>query len=385
MSIRPYVSHYPRHLIHPYYHLPDTHSPQPLVHRTGFFPPPPPGAWTIPALCKRYGFVQNSLHGRGKIGVFEAGGGWNWPDIVLFCREIGAPVPKKITDVSVDGTDNNHDLQDPATVEVELDLEILLGTFWWLTGEMPEIDVFWSQSFSAAYRMATDRGCRVMSTSWGAPASYWGQPGLPETPQDVDDAAAYGIEKGMITGAASGDRDEDDGTQKKTIDIPAGCPHVRGDGGTTLTETDEKVWNNGPDDGTGGGWAPFPVQPWQVGVPTPPEGFGRMVPDMAAVADPNTGYVIVVGGHQMVVGGTSGACPFNSAVIAAAAPGELNFLNPVLYANPSAFNLNISGNNGPDYSQPPNPGPCTGMGSPNGSAFAAMVHAAARLDPAGHS
>ncbi len=83
------------------------------------------------------------------------------------------------------------------------------------------------------------------------------------------------------------------------VDVPSSCPHVVGCGGTYKTKTGETVWNDNPGqtngEGTGGGYSTiFPVQSFQIGTPPAPSGTtygkGRMVPDVAADADPNTGY-----------------------------------------------------------------------------------------------
>ncbi len=49
-----------------------------------------------------------------------------------------------------------------------------------------------------------------------------------------------------------------------------------------------------------------PLPSWQIGAPNGP---GRMVPDVAANADPNTGYNIVLHGETTTRGGTSAVAP----------------------------------------------------------------------------
>ena len=84
--------------------------------------------------------------------------------------------------------------------------------------------------------------------------------------------------------------------QPRNVDLPASAPHVIGCGGTFKPRSgDETVWNNKPGqsngEGTGGGYSTlFPMPPWQAARP----GGGRMVPDVAADADPNTGYEIII-------------------------------------------------------------------------------------------
>jgi kumamolisin len=150
--------------------------------------------------------------------------------------------------------------------------------------------------------------------------------------------------------------------------------------GTERAVVEETVWNDNPGnadgEGTGGGYSTvFPAQSWQIGVPAPPagSGLGRMVPDVAADADPNTGYDIVLYGQSQVVGGTSAVAPFYAGLLAAIAGGKSRgFITPALYKNPADFTDITSGNNG-YYSAGPGPNPCTGLGSPLGSKLAATI------------
>src|ERR1051326_4284377 len=119
---------------------------------------------------------------------------------------------------------------------------------------------------------------------------------------DMERAAAAAVAAGMIVFAASGDNDSSDGgTDPANVDLPASCPHVIACGGTRKTKSDETVWNNDPGqpsgEGTGGGFSTLfrPIPSWQVSAP---HGPGRLVPDLAANADPDTGYKIVLNGEH---------------------------------------------------------------------------------------
>ena len=60
----------------------------------------------------------------------------------------------------------------------------------------------------------------------------------------------------------------------------------------------------------------------------------RVVPDVAAVGDPETGFIIVVGGAHAQFGGTSLACPIFAGIQALASQGRrfpIGFANPLLY------------------------------------------------------
>ena len=96
--------------------------------------------------------------------------------------------------------------------------------------------------------------------------------------------------------------------------------HVRTDisGQKHITET---VWNDGPGSGTGGGVSDYtPVPGWQQGIVpksiNPGNFEGRAIPDVAADADPNTGYRVMSGGEMQIVGGTSASAPLWASLIA---------------------------------------------------------------------
>jgi hypothetical protein len=218
-------------------------------------------------------------------------------------------------------------------------------------------------------RRAADDGCDVFSISWGADEANWGQ----QAAQDMDDAAAYAALKGMVVFAAAGDNDSSDGgPTPANVDVPASCPHVIGCGGTRKLKGvgekagDETVWNDNPGNaygtGTGGGYSTFfPMPPWQAGAP---HGPGRMVPDVAANADPVTGYEIVLYGKVQAIGGTSAVAPLYAGLFGAFGPG-LGFVTPVLWLNHLCFNDIPDGDNG-QFRARIGPDPCTGIGSPIG-------------------
>jgi subtilisin family serine protease len=136
--------------------------------------------------------------------------------------------------------------------------------------------------------------------------------------------------------------------------------------------------------GTGGGASPSDPRPsWQVAAGLDPAAAGgrRQCPDVAASADPDTGYLIHFtdprtgeGGWQMV-GGTSAAAPFWAGAMAlvqqaAAREGidRIGFLAPTLYRiaerRPDAFRDVTRGGN---LVAPAGPGwdAATGLGSPD--------------------
>lgn len=347
------------------------------------------GAWTLPALCAAYAW-PTGLAGGGVIAIVELGGGWAPSDVDAFFSSIGQPSPT-ITDVSVDGGQNspNQSLgqQNDPDFEVALDIQVAGAAYFAATGKAADIRMYWAPGSSAqgiadAVRQATADGCDVCSISWGSDEANWkawGQQAGVDLLADMEAAAAAATAAGMIVFGAAGDNDSGDGGQTPAnVDAPSSCPHVVGCGGTNKTASAETVWNDNPGDthgeGTGGGYSTyFPVQAFQTNAPPPPAStppLGRMVPDVCADADPNTGYAIVVHGQPTVLGGTSAVAPLYAGLFAAFGT-KLGFVTPRLWASPQAFNDITSGGNG-FYNAAPGPDPCSGLGSPIGTALAAL-------------
>jgi kumamolisin len=336
------------------------------------------GPWTVPSLCAAYNW-PTGLAGGGVIAIVELGGGWVQSDMDAFFQSIGQPSPQ-ITDVSVDGTQNSPNQSvgspDDPDYEVALDIQVSGAAYYVATGHAATIRVYWSQDIASAVQMATSDGCDVCTISWGSDEANWGTTAA----EQMESAAQSATAAGLIVFAAAGDNDSSDGGQTPAnVDCPSSCPHVVGCGGTNKTTTEETVWNDNPGqtngEGTGGGYSTiFPIQAFQIGAPLAPagttNGTGRMVPDVCADADPNTGYEIYVHGAQSVVGGTSADAPLYAGLFASFGT-KLGFVTPKLWENQGAFNDITVGNNG-FYNAAVGPDPCSGIGSPIGTSIAAL-------------
>jgi kumamolisin len=291
-----------------------------------------------------------------------------------YFASIGQPVPS-ITDVSVDGTANTPGGE--ADGEVALDIQMAAAAYLVATGKPATIRIYWAQDIASGVRAAYRDGCDVCSISWGADEANWGLAAA----SDMNAAAGEAIAAGMIVLAAAGDNDSSDGGDNAAnVDCPASCPNVIGCGGTRKTPTSETVWNNEPGQsngsGTGGGYSvTFPMPVWQSanGAPSGPIAGLRMVPDVAANADPDTGYEIFFGGQAQIVGGTSAVAPLYAGLLAALGTKLASKLGaPSLWASRACFADITSGDNG-TYSAAVGPDPCTGLGAPIGSALAALI------------
>ncbi|MEI6700650.1 MAG: Ig-like domain repeat protein, partial [Actinomycetota bacterium] len=142
--------------------------------------------------------------------------------------------------------------------------------------------------------------------------------------------------QGQSVIAAAGDAGSTDcnsQTSTVAVDDPANQPQVLGVGGTTDTPTGEHVWNSGGTGSGGGISRTFCMPSYQL--QSSPAGiintysvhnaactdagsvqYMRQVPDVAAVADPNTGYIVLFAGAWSVFGGTSAAAPLWAAIAA---------------------------------------------------------------------
>ena len=335
-------------------------------------------AWNVPDLCRAYNWPTGAPGG-GVIAIVELGGGWVASDIDAFFQSLGQPTPS-VTDVSVDGTKNTPGQSGSAgddDYEVALDIEVSGAAYYAATGRAATIRVYWSQDIGTAVQKAASDGCDVCSVSWGSDEANWGTTAAQQM-ETIAQAAAAG---GMIVFAASGDNDSSDGgPTPANVDCPSSCPHAVGCGGTSKTATQETVWNDNPGktdgEGTGGGYSTvFPLQSFQIGAPPAPAntqyGKGRMVPDVSANADPNTGYNVFVHGSATVVGGTSAVAPLYAGLFAALGT-KLGFVTPALWKNQKAFNDITVGGNG-FYNAAVGPDPCSGIGSPIAGSIAKVI------------
>jgi len=135
-------------------------------------------------------------------------------------------------------------------------------------------------------------------------------------------------------------------TTAPATSFPATLPNVTAVGGTTVFESvqgvyfKETAWG-GPltESGSGGGASQFYAIPDYKKTVSQAAGHAlRQVPDVAADADPATGFHIVFGGHEGQAGGTSAAAPLWAATVALIDQDlkrkglrETGFANPAIY------------------------------------------------------
>jgi subtilase family serine protease len=212
-------------------------------------------------------------------------------------------------------------------------------------------------NLAKAVNTAASMGANAISNSYGGTESgtnsyekSWNHPGVAVTVSSGD--SGYGVQ------------------------FPASSPHVTAVGGTSLTRaSNSRGWSETTWGGAGSGCSAIYAMPsWQ----SPGVCNRRIVADVSAVADPNTGVAVYgpVSSRRsgwMVFGGTSVAAPLIAGVYGANG-GSANYGSDP-YGHTSALFDVTSGNNGScggtllctagtGYDGP------TGLGTPNGtSAF----------------
>jgi kumamolisin len=331
-----------------------------------------------------YGFPPAA---RGKtqcVALIELGGGYRDSDTIAAFAAMNLPVPT-VAAIPVSGGSNAPGKDEGADGEVALDIQVAGGA-------APEsrIAVYFApntdQGFVDAITAAVhdqSNAPSVLSISWGAAESSWSQQAIASMNSAFADAAKLGV---TVT-AASGDSLAADGVAdgQAHVDYPASSPYVLGCGGTRLTTrngaiSSETVWNSEGGGSGGGVSALFPLPAYQRSAEVPVSvstgKAGRGVPDVAADADPGTGYSVIVGGKTQIVGGTSAAAPLWAGLFALlnqAGGRPVGQPHVTLYRNATIFRDITEGNNnsgGVGYAAGAGWDACTGLGSPNGEALA---------------
>jgi kumamolisin len=334
-----------------------------------------------------YGFPDGT--GKGQcVALVELGGGYRPSDIETYFSGLKLN-PPRIAAISVDHGKNSP-TGDPIGPdgEVMLDVEVL-GAI----APQANVAVYFAPNTDAGFLDAittaihdTSNRPSVISISWGGAESAW----TAQAMMAMDDAFQAAAAMGITVCVASGDNGSTDGVGDGSdhVDFPASSPHVLACGGTSLEARHariarEVVWNDGSHGGASGGGVSsvFPVPSWQADMAAT-DARGRLrplvkrgVPDVAANADPATGYIVRVDGTDTVLGGTSAVAPLWAGLIARInekTGKPAGYVNPRIYKNAGALRDITHGNNG-DYAATVGWDACTGVGSPNGQMLAGVV------------
>ncbi|SOE65411.1 Pro-kumamolisin, activation domain [Caballeronia arationis] len=346
-----------------------------------------PASFTPVDLARLYDFPDGDGAGQC-IAIIELGGGYRTSDLTAYFSKLGVKAPKVVA-VSVDEAKNapTGNPNGPDS-EVTLDIEIagavapgaVIAVYF-----APNSDSGFVDAVNRAIHDATHKPS-VVSISWGGPESMWTSQSLNAFNDVLQTAAALGV----TVCAASGDSGSSDGVGDGTdhVDFPASSPYTLACGGTSLSASangiqQEVVWNDGDQGGAGGGGVSgaFALPVWQKGLTVARTGGGhtalakRGVPDVCGDASPQTGYEVLIGGNETVVGGTSAVAPLWAALLARinAINGKpAGFVNPKLYRSKTACRDITEGNNG-SFAAAAGWDACTGLGSPDGAKVAAAL------------
>jgi kumamolisin len=383
---------------------------------------PFPGTFFPTQVAQLYSYPDEFTGAGQNVAIFafngtdpDPRGGYKLSSLQTYFESVLGGKTPIIQDVVVQGPGNDpgpdsqaSDARGDTTGEVMLDM-CVVGSVAPGANIFMYFSEFTSQGWLDGLNKAiTDKnGIDVISISYGNPEDdpdgAWTAMGVQEVNRAFQAAAAKGI---TVCCASGDDGSSDQVTSGAHVDFPASSPFVLGVGGTKLaasnstppTITSETVWNETlhSEGATGGGVSAVFTKPdYQnaVSVPpsaNPPHNIGRGVPDVAAVADPVTGVLVIKvdGNHLEPIGGTSAAAPLWAALIARINEGlktNCGFLNPLLYDRFSKDVLHdiTVGNNGA-YKATVGWDACTGLGSPNGvKLFQALSGAGTQAKGAG--
>ena len=344
-------------------------------------------SFTPPELAEVYAMPAGTDGAGTTLAIIELGGGFVEADLRAYFAGIGVPEPR-VRAVGVDGAGNAPE-GDPASPdgEVMLDIEVAGGL-----APATDIAVYFAPNTDAGFLDAVSEAAHAdptptaISISWGQSEDQWTAQARTAMDEAFADAGALGV---TVTAAAGDDGSADNETDRRAhVDFPAASPGVLGCGGTTLSvePTSETVWGGSGRGATGGGVSrtfPLPAYQSAAGVPGQADTGrpGRGVPDVAADADPATGYLIRVDGQEVVLGGTSAVAPLWAALVCRlvqALGGPLGRPHEALYdaagpgVAPPGFRDVTVGSNGA-YDAGPGWDPCTGLGTPDGTVLLAAL------------
>jgi kumamolisin len=370
-------------------------------------------SFTPPQVAALYNF-PTALTGAGQcVAIIElndtdssgkaTGAGYLTSDLRAFFKKLAIPMPR-VSAVGVDGGANLPG-KSQADGEVALDIEVA-GSI----APGASIAVYFAPNTSSGFIDAVNaavhdsvRKPSVISISWGGPEDPDGQL-APQFLDGLNEALQGAAAMGVTVCVAAGDNGSadmgSDWDGKPHADFPASSPYALACGGTTLVAAGgsisaETVWNDGASGGASGGgvsdYFALPTYESSVPVPLSPTKFkGRGLPDLAADADPNTGYQIYLDGSWQVIGGTSAVAPLTAGLLAlinqqlqqkfSKTAGQIN---PQIYAPgaAAAFRDITVGNNdinhdlNGEYTARVGWDACSGFGVPDGAKLLQLLSA----------
>ncbi len=331
-------------------------------------------------LANIYNFPKADGSGQ-TIAILEFGGGHTLKDLQHYFTALKLPVPV-VKSVSVGSGHNSPGGSDDD--EVMLDIEVAGAV-----APKATIVMYYAPNSTKGFIDAITQAVHddvnkptVISISWGGPESIWTDQAKTNFNEVCKAAALLGVSICIASGDAGSDDGVGDG--KAHVDFPSSSPYVIACGGTKLTVNnktvaDEVVWHEASDSATGGGVSEFFTLPdYQKGIGVPvsvnSKYKGRGVPDLSAVADPQTGYNVYIKGKDAIIGGTSAVAPLVAGLIARInqlKKTSVGYIHPKIYKATAAFRDITTGNNittttGKGYAAATGWDGCTGLGVADG-------------------
>jgi kumamolisin len=334
------------------------------------------------------------------IALFEFGGGIQTAGLDDYFKTVGVAKPE-ISVVTMDGMPNRPG-SDDATGEVMLDICVAgamaggakVAVYFSTFDEKGLIDVL---SAVIVDKEKNDPATVSISYGWDENQRFnnsilWSAAAIDHANHGFLAAAHLGITVCVSSGDNGSEAQMSDG--RAHVNFPASSPYVLAVGGTTLHASHDSiqaeiVWNH--DEGSSGGGVSdyIPVPDWQKNVVprsiNPGHFLGRGVPDVAANADPTTGYLVLFNGAIQPVGGTSASAPLWASLItriAGALGKRVGNFNALLYGsigNTGALRDITVGNNDANgmldgqFQAKKGWDACTGWGSPDGEKLLAEL------------
>lgn len=316
------------------------------------------------------------------IAIIELGGGFYQKDIDAYLKKLGIKTKSKVVSIGIDGAKNKPENNpDGADGEVVLDIEVAAAIATDATIVVyfaPNTDRGFFDAISEAIHSKKYKPSAI-SISWGGIEESFTDQSKATYEEAFKDAARLGINVYCAAGDNGSNEGQNDG--QAYVTFPSSAPHAISCGGTRLSAPNNKissetVWNRLPSGGaTGGGISNFFMIPdWQkaiMKVKSSNDGMIRRgVPDISAVADPETGYQISFYGKDYVIGGTSAVAPLLAAmncVMNDNAGKSIGFILDKIYKLKfpnNSFHDITTGSNGA-YKASKGWDACTGLGSPN--------------------
>ena len=313
--------------------------------------------------------------GGGLIGTVSPSGVLTEGDCQKHWAYLGIPSANfpQVIIVPVSGAKNNPVPSDSATIENTIDVQTIgamcpsakLTILLYLApNSFAEFVNVLNKASNATVINSIRYTPSVVSCSWGATETLYPSSILNTVNGQLQTLSS----RGVVFTAATGDFGSSNGLAGTNCDFPSSSPYSIACGGTTLTcpnyvydnATMEIGWTDG-----GGGISKIFTKPlYQRDI----SGAGRNTPDIALVADPDTGVVYTIGNKLQIIGGTSIVSPAIAAYV-----GILNLnkaITPLLYTFPfTNFHDILMGSNG-DYLAKHGYDNCTGLGSIHGTKLA---------------